>query len=564
MTLLPYATVFASGPWGLILGYPYGVADADLLKLSVSRFASGTAQRFLQGESLDLLAPLSFRAPGAEEDLRPRAVDRKKLADALGRANVSYGHPRAAELAERLADPNTVVIATGQQAGLFGGPLFSLTKMLGAARWAQTLEQRGIPAVGVFWVATEDHDFDEIAACALSSGAELRSPRLGEDSQPLLPVGMRTLGAEVEAVLQETAALYPSELALPVIEALRSTYRPDARVGEAFCRFMCWLTGENAPLLLDSMLPALKEAEAPYMARLVESRREVGEALDLAGERTLAASLKLQVRSRADLSPLFRLQGERRCRIVWRGDDEYELRGGEQCEGARLAVGELLETLDENPSVISPGVLARPAIQDAVLGTSLQLMGPGELSYMTQAAALYPLLGIDAPATSLRPQIMVVGARSRRRLEQLGLDLEQALGPEPELDAELARRAGLDFVEQVRGRVLEEIDSLLEPSTELDSQLESPWSKTRGSVDRALELFSSKVARSAARRDDTVRQRLSGLRAECLPGGAPQERVLSTAHFVLRYGRSFASAVWEQMEVDKDRVQVIEPEGGGA
>ena len=186
-------------------------------------------------------------------------------------------------------------------------------------------------------------------------------------------------------MLQEAAELYPSELALPVIEALRSTYRPDARIGEAFCRFMCWLTGENAPLLLDSMLPALKEAEAPWMGRLVEQRRDVCEALDLAGERTLAAGLKLQVRSRTDLSPLFRLQGERRCRIVWCGEEEYELRGGEQSEGARLHVGELLETLDENPSVISPGVLARPAIQDAVLGTSLQLMGPGELSYMTQA-----------------------------------------------------------------------------------------------------------------------------------------------------------------------------------
>ena len=540
------------------------MAEADLLKLPASRFASGTAQRFLRGEALDLLAPLSFRAPGGEEDLRPKAVERSKLADELGRANVSYGHPRARELAERLADPKTVVIATGQQAGLFGGPLFSLTKMLGAAKWAQRLEERGIPAVGVFWVATEDHDFDEIAACALSSGAELRSPKLGEDSQPLLPVGMRTLGAEVEAVLHEAAGLYPSEMATPVIEALRSSYRPEARIGEAFCRFMCWLTGDSAPLLLDSMLPTLKEAEAPWMRRLVERRREVGEALDLAGERTLAAGLKLQVRSRADLSPLFRLEGERRCRIVWRGDDEYELRGGEQSDGARLPVGELLETLDENPSVISPGVLARPAIQDAVLGTSLQLMGPGELAYMTQAAALYPLLGIEAPATSLRPQIIVIGARSRRRLEQLGLDLEQALAPEPQLDEELARRVGLDFVERVRSRVLEEIESLRQPATELDSQLETPWKRTRGSVDRALELFAGKVTRSAARRDDAARQRLDGLRAECLPGAAPQERVLSTAHFALRYGRSFASAVWEQMEVDSDRVQVIDPEGVSA
>ena len=539
------------------------LTDSDLLYLPVSRFASGTAKAFLRGEALDLLAPLRFRSPGSGETLSPRAVDRATLAEEIGRANTSYGHPRAGELAQRLADPETVVIVTGQQAGLFGGPLFSLTKLIGAANWARHLERQGIPAVGVFWVATEDHDFDEIAGCPLLENGEILSAGLGEDEQELMPIGMRTLGEGVEQALREAERLYPSERSRPVLEALRTFYRPDARIGEAFCKFMCWLAGESGPLLLDSMLPALKEAEAPWMRRLVERRRDVGVALEAAAARTRSAGLRLQVRSAPSSSPLFRLHGERRCRIVWSGDEEYELRGAGQSEQRRQPVGELLETLDENPSVISPGVLARPAIQDAVLGTSLQLMGPGELAYMTQASALYPVLGIEAPATSLRPQILTLGLRCRRLLEKLDLGLEEALSSQEEVERRMARRAGAtDFVDRAREKILEEAEALRDPAVGLDPQLESPWKKTLGSIQRSLDLFADKVTHAAARLDDTVSQRLQGVRADCLPGGAPQERALSTAHFNLQYGRSFAEAVRDQLEVDSDRVQVIDPEGG--
>ena len=536
------------------------MTESDLFRLPVSRFASGTAKAFLRGEALDLLRPVQFRAPGSETALTPRPVERQRLAEAIGQANLSYGHPRAQELAQRLADPATVVIVTGQQAGLFGGPLFSLTKMIGAANWARRLEDQGIPAVGVFWVATEDHDFDEIASCTLLSGRELQKPRLGEDLQELMPVGMRTLGEGVSEALREAAKLYPSEVSGPVLEALRSAYRPDARIGEAFCKFMCWLVGGEAPLLLDSMLPALKEAEAPWMTRLVEARTEVSAALESAGRRTKEQGLKLQVRSRPELSPLFRLQGERRCRIVWSGERDYELRGADESNGGRLPVSELLETLAENPSVISPGVLARPAIQDAVLGTSLQLMGPGELAYMTQASAIYPVLGIDAPETSLRPQMLVVGTRTRRAISKLNMTLEDAVCPQEDLERTLAKRSGVVFAEDSRAEVLRRVEALREPAIELDPQLEGPWKKTLGTVERSLELFADKVAKSAARRDETTRGRLEGLREECLPGAAPQERVVSTAHFALHYGRSFADAVRAQLVVDSDRVQVIDPE----
>lgn len=542
-------------------------SDSDLLSIPSTRFASEPVRAFIEGRNLDLLAPLEFHRPGTDLELYPRQIDRRALAEEMARANTSYGHPRAEEQAALLADPATVVIVTGQQAGLFGGPLFSLTKMVGAAKWAASLRDQGVPAVAVFWVATEDHDYAEIAHCTLQKGAvqdvlETRRVELQADAQPLMPVGMRTLGSTVESVLAETAEIYQGEHAAVTLRALQSFYRPDARIGEAFARFMVWMLKARAPLLLDSMLPALKEAERPWLKALVERRGEVATVLSAAEARVQASGLKLQVKAQPEASLLFQLCGNRRCRIVWSGDRSYELRGAEESEAAPRSVEELLKTIDENPAVISPGVLARPLVQDAVLGSSLQLMGPGELSYMTQASALYSLFDIDPPATALRPQIMVLGAALTRRLEKLGLTLEEALRHESEVDDWLARRSAPDLVESSRGRILAEIDSLRTDALQIDPQLDRPWQKTRAQIERALEAFSMRLRSAAARLDKTAGQRLDAIRSACLPDGAPQERVLSVAHFALTYGQDFAAAVWEQMDHDSDRIQIIDPAAG--
>ena len=222
----------------------------------------------------------------------------------------------------------------------------------------------------------------------------------------------------------------------------------------------------------------------------------------------------------------------------------------------------VFEPLGVGNWVAWPGVLARPLVQDAVLGSSLQLMGPGELSYMTQASALYSLFDIDPPATGLRPQIMVLGAALTRRLEKLGLTLEEALRHESEVDDWLARRSAPDLVDSSRERILAEVDSLRTDALRIDPQLDRPWQKTRAQIERALEAFSMRLRSAAARLDETARWRLEAIRCACLPAGAPQERLLSVAHFALTYGQDFATTVWQQMDHDSDRIQIVDPEAG--
>lgn len=538
---------------------------------------------YLAGRDLDLLAPLALVGPGALPPPAPGPrPDRRALAESLGNANASYGHPAAQRLAGRLSDPATEVVVAGQQPGLFGGPLYTLSKMVAAGRYAAALEAAGRPAIAVFWVATEDHDWAEVARTSFLAPSGLETFDLGPDPDPLLPVGMRALGPGVTEVLAALAELRSTDRFDEMIATLERVCRPDARFGEAFSRVAVELLGERCPLLLDAMDPALKDAEAPWLARLVERRAAWEEAAAAADEEIARRGYELQVSPQRGASPLFELHSGERRRIEWRLAPGGEYReggeggaGGDGAAGAALADGdwyqlrgathgprrvrELLDVLGENPGIVSPGVLARPAIQDAVLGTTLEILGPGELSYMAQAAPTYRVLEIPAPHVALRPQVLVLESHHREKLEEMGLPLAALLGSAEALESRLAEGGGTAFVDRVSAAVEAALDELGEPALALDPNLERPLEKTRESVLRSLATFAGKVTHSAARRDEVRNRRVDRLRDVVLPGGTFQERLLSSAYYPGKYGERFADALWEQMELDGRRLQVVEP-----
>lgn len=508
----------------------------------------------LEGEGRDLLKPLRLMDGSTDpRDCTGARVDRSSIARALERVNASYGHPRSSELADRLSDPETRVVVAGQQPGLFGGPLYTLSKAIAAVKWAERLEQEsGMTAVALFWMATEDHDFAEVANATFLAADGPVTVDLGADPSPLMPVGMRSLGTRVETALNTLRERLPGDRSEAWFDALAQWYRPDARFGEAFARLLVRLLGERTPLIVDSMLPELKQAQSPFLRALVERRVEVANALSGRERAISAAGFELQVLPQPEAAPLFLLRGGERRRIEW-VDDGFRLRGLEDVE----PLGTLLEVIDENPGAVSPGVQSRPLLQDAVFGTALQILGPGELSYMPQVAPLYDLLDVGAPYASLRPQMLVADRRQEEWREELGVTWAALTDPSFDGDALLAERAGGDPV----GPVAEEVDRLLStlegPLTALDANLEHPLSKTRAHVARGLEALSGKARSAMARRDETHSRRLDSLRQLCRPSDTPQERILSSAHFPTKYGDAFVESVEGQLDLDPEHVHLI-------
>jgi len=206
---------------------------------------------------------------------------------------------------------------------------------------------------------------------------------------------------------------------------------------------------------------------------------------------------------------------------------------------------------------VSPNVLSRPPLQDAVLGTSVQVMGPGEMSYLAQAAPLYELLDVQAPVVAPRPRALVLEEKQLAALAQTGLEPRLLLAPASEVEQALAARLGSDPVAPAQARALAELAALREAAVALDPNLERPWEKTHEQVKTAFERFAEKLTRARAQRDEVAQRRLAGLREYCAPGGVLHERVLSAAHFRGRYGEAFGAALWDQLQLDTMDVQLL-------
>ncbi|MEJ2583120.1 MAG: bacillithiol biosynthesis BshC [Acidobacteriota bacterium] len=193
---------------------------------------------------------------------------------------------------------------------------------------------------------------------------------------------------------------------------------------------------------------------------------------------------------------------------------------------------------------------ARSAIQDAVFGTCLQVLGPGELSYMPQVAPLFELLDIPAPWVTLRPQMLVLDERQRAKLSDTGIGFEDLVDPALDLEAVLARPEDTEFLSGAQQTLEQLLERLKGPALELDAQLENPWRKTADQMHKALRMFGSRVTNSAANRNALAKGRLEALRELCLPGGQFQERVIASCHFPGKYGREFVEAMFEQMHLE--------------
>jgi bacillithiol biosynthesis cysteine-adding enzyme BshC len=543
--------------------------------LPADPFLPPLARRLLDGVDRDLLHPLRFvSGAGTVHPPTPdRARDRRALAASLRKDNLAFGHPRAAALADALARPETQVVVTGQQPGVFGGPLYTLVKAAAAGLWAEALERSsGRPAVAVFWIASDDHDFEEIARAYLpaSGQAPARAPAPAQSSEPWLrlartggerdlrPVGPRAVGPEPRELLASRRAAAPSERYRRWLERLEEIYEPGATFTSTFARVLVALLGEHCPLLLDSASSTVKQLQGPVLSRILERESDLERALVERESEIAGRGLSLQVRPQPGCPPVFLLEEGKRLRLrrCDGGATVYELRGG----ALRADLDQLLGLLEREPERFSPAVLARPLLQDALLGTAVFLVGPGELGYLAQASALYEPAGVAPSAVALRPQALLL---DRRRLEQVedlaarGLGPLEILGDGESFEQALAALGGADPSEAGAAAVERALEELGAAVLALDPQLRAPIEKTREQVARALGTLRAKVRGTLGRRDEDTRRRALALRELLLPEGRLQERVVCVAHAAGLYGEGLGESMRARLDLDPGVLQLV-------
>lgn len=430
---------------------------------------------------------------------------------------------------DRLARPDAVAVVTGQQTGLFLGPAYTVYKALTALRLAEELNAQGTPAVAVFWLASEDHDYAEVNHCRVFD-AEGRPQRLAlpeTGRQDRRPAGAVALPDGLPQTLHQ--ALRGLPFAEEVAARAAQAYAPGSTLSEAFRVLMLALPGSRGLLCFDPLTPEARELLAPALAQAAEAGPELAELVLRRTQELTEAGYMPQVHFEAQSSLLFLLEGGQRLPLR-READRYS------CGGRRMTPRDLVARAEQ----LSPGALLRPLIQDWVLPTVVSVVGPAEIAYLAQAAPLYRALQTEAPWWIPRISLTLLDTRAERLMRRYQLGLEDFLRGEEHLRAAIARRLIPESLRQELERagrqIRESLDGLSAALSAFDPTLERALEKSRSKMLYQLSKTERKIAREVLRRQERAVQDAEWLWRRVLPERRLQERYYSILPFLAQQG----------------------------
>jgi len=444
---------------------------------------------------------------------------------------------------ERLASGAALCVTTGQQPGLFTGPLFTVYKALTAIALARSAEQAlGRPVVPVFWVAGDDHDFQEANHVdVLATGGEIERVVLRERAQdaPSLPLYRETLGPDVAAALDAVGQATPeTEFRGAVLAWLERHYRADTDFAEAFSGAVAELLGPHGLVVFRSTHPAAKRAMAPYLLRLLEGARQLDRSLAERAAELRQAGSEVPVAVGEGSATVLLEDAAGRDRLLLDNDGFRTRRGG-----SRWTLEALRELARREPERLSPNVLSRPALEAALLPTLAYVAGPGELAYLPQAAPVYDLLDVERQSPLARFSGRLIEQRVAKVLDKFAIAADDLAAPPGKLEASLVRddmpEGAAGALEKLKGTLAEEYERLERAAREVDPTLGRPVRSARNNALKDVSGVEKRIVGHLKKRNEIVMQQLEKARRSLFPRGKPQERVYNVLQYLVRYGPAF-------------------------
>jgi bacillithiol biosynthesis cysteine-adding enzyme BshC len=498
----------------------------------------------------------------ASEVLAAHKTDRNALCDALKALNTTWG-AGAETLAnvERLREADCLAVVSGQQAGLFTGPLYTIYKALTAVKLAGCLMQRNTKAVPVFWIATEDHDFVEVAKaefigrdCRLTS-VDIATA-LHREAQP---VGRVILDDSINEVVQHLLEQLPeSEFISDLENLLRDAWQPGRNYGEAFARMMTALLSRHGLILLDPLDERLKELAAPLYADASRRSYEIATAVEARSRQLEAAGYHAQVVASANSFPLFLHDAAGARHAVTRtASGKY----GTKATDEEYTAAELAERALNNPQSFSPNVTLRAVVQDYLLPTIAYMGGSAEIAYFAQTAEVYRVL--VRPVTPILPRasMTMVESHTGRVLERYGLGLADLfLGPDNLLARVVEEHLGVGtartFV-KTEENVNRELDELREQLRAIDPTLADALETGRRKINYQLEGLRTRFHRAQMARDEAAHRQLQRAFDQLYPNKALQERHINITSLLARHGPYVIDWIYNAINLESDEHQIV-------
>ena len=505
-----------------------------------------------------------FRDPSAllrqAERAASRTLPRGSLAAILTEQNRGYGcGPRTLANIQKIDRERACAVVTGQQVGLFSGPLYTIFKALTAVRLAERLSRSGAgPCVPVFWLASEDHDLAEIDHVAVvDKENRLEEIRCGIPSpEAKIPASKILLPAEIsEAIGRLQDLTLDSEFKTEIIEHLSDAYRPGRSFVEAFAVWMTRLFTPHGLIFIDAGHPGLKEIGKDVFRReIAEDSPATGTAL-AASDRLSQGGYEEQVHLHPGILNIFFAERERQTIQV--GEGGFVVKES----GRKFTKDELLTVAAEKPHVFSPNVLLRPLYQDSLLPTVAYVGGPGEIAYFAQTKGIYEAFHLPMPVVYPRQTVTILEKKIEHVLTKYGLTVpdlwrraDQIISDEakkqiPTALSEALRLAAL-HLEQDLGSIQSEA-AALEPTLRESTDL------ALSKMNQQLRYLETKINRASAKKNEIEMRQLDKAMTHLTPNHHLQERVLNIVPYFLKYGYPLLDRLNGAMDIDEHDHQVI-------
>ncbi len=489
-------------------------------------------------------------AAWADTIARSQSYQRQPLeiARLIAAQQADRGAPAAArDAAARLADPATRVIITGQQAGLFGGPLFTLLKAITTMKLAtQVSHEHRVPVVPVFWIDAEDHDWPEVSGCTvLDSEHAPITVRLADlPGAGSLPIARLTLNDAIQPALDQLATALPdSEFKNDILAALRSAYAPGRSMATSFGVWMEQVLGPHGLVVYDSADPAAKALARDVFVKELTQPGHTARIAAEAGEALVAKGYHAQATLADGTVSVFHLNAERAAIRI----DGDKATVGEHT----MTAAQLVDEARQHPEHFSPNVLLRPLVQDTVFPTICYVAGPNELAYLGQLKDVYAHFGVPMPLFYQRGSATLADSATLRFLSKYDLPITALRAQDESALNQLLESQLPPTVEQALTSVSSLLDERMAAVAaavpQIDPTLEGAVKSTQGKLQHEVQSLHNKVIQAAKRRDDTLRRQFQRAQALTFPQGHPQEREIGFVWFLNRYGPALVDRLMDEL-----------------
>jgi bacillithiol biosynthesis cysteine-adding enzyme BshC len=461
------------------------------------------------------------------------AERRAEVARTLQEQNSAYGVGAETQTnLERLAR-GAVAVVSGQQVGLFSGPAYSIYKALMAVQLAEELTRGGIDAVPVFWMATEDHDLEEVRHTTWFENGKLIRFELPVGEEAARPVGRITLGPQIVPLAREAAELLANQGSDLLAQYLVESYGADETYGSAFGKLFARLFAQQGLILMDPLDPGLHRVATPLYQHALAERDALNEKLLQRAKDLDRAGYAAQVKVTSRSTLLFYM-GDGSRQVVTATADKFQ--AGEKSWRRE----ELVHLTHQEPENFSPNALFRPVVQDYLLPTAGYIAGPAEIAYFAQSEVVYRHLLGRMPAMLPRAGFTLVDAKAAKLLRRYELKVEDVWAGSEKLRHKMEGTSVPKSLAKNFERDGKQIAKML---GRLGKQMERLDPTLKGTVERAkrrIEFHLEKLHRKAGRAQDQKTGLIAAheqyLESLLYPHKALQSRELCLLPFLARWG----------------------------